>query len=296
MSDEPRPVPPAPPAVTRVVLRSIALPTDLAVGSQEVFGHGIAIALHARASLHLVHVHPAGQEPVYWNQLPGVRQLLQRWGRLDPGAGPDALKRLGIHVVLDDLTGDDPATATSQQVSVLRPDLLVLGTHRRKGLAKLLHPSVAQRIHRASSLPTLFLGHGEAGWVDLNSGSNYLRRVVVPTGQDISPARALGLAAAWLPHLGNGPFEITLVHAGAGFDQPPPPPPAGLDASIRQKAHNLGDVVAAVLAEIELERADLVIMATHGRDSWLDRIVGSKTEGLVAWAGCPVLVLPVGEG
>ncbi len=277
-----------------VLVHSIALPTDLAAGCEHIFGHGLAIALHARASLHLVHVHPKGAEAVYWDQLPGVRQLLQRWGRLDPGASSDQLRQLGIHVVLDDVTGDDPAAGAASQLGVLRPDLLILGTHRRKGLDKLIRGSIAEKIHRASMLPTLFLGHGEPGFVDLSTGATRLRRVVVPTGQDLSPADALGMAAAWLPQLGPGPFDITLVHAGADFAAPPPPPPAGMEATVRQVAHNLGDVVAGVIAEIELEKADLVVMATHGRDSWLDRVVGSKTESLVRWSDTPVLVVPVG--
>ncbi|RME22551.1 MAG: universal stress protein [Deltaproteobacteria bacterium] len=276
-----------------VLVRSIALPTDLADGCEFIFSHGLAIALHARASLHLIHVHPEGSPAVYWDQLPAVRSLLQRWGRIAPGAGPEQIQQLGIHVVLDDVSDDDPVDGTRSRIGVLRPDLLILGTHRRRGLDKLIHGSVAERIHRASSLPTLFLGHGEPGFVDPSSGRIALRRVVVPTGQDLSPAEALGIAAAWLPQLGPGPFDITLVHAGARFPGPPPPPPPGLEASVRQVAHNLGDVVAAVIAEIELEKADLVVMATHGRDSWLDRIVGTKTESVVRWADTPVLVLPL---
>lgn len=274
-------------------LRSIVLPTDLAAGSEQVFAHGLAIALHARARLHLVHVHTPDKQALYWNQLPSVRQLLMRWRRIGPEAGPEEIAALGVRVLLDDLAGDDAAHEIAQELRNLRPDLLVLGTHRRKGFEKLFYGSVAERIFRASRQPTLFLGLDDAGWVDRETGWTQPRRVVVPTGQDVPPHRALDLAAAWLPLLGRGPFEITLVHAGAPSTLPPPALPSGFQGTVRQANHNVGDIIAAVLAEIELDHADLVIMATHGRDSWLDDLVGSKTEQLVRWTKAPVLVLPL---
>lgn len=274
-------------------LRSIVLPTDLAAGSEQVFAHGLAIALHSKARLHLLHVHTPDQGARYWNQLPSVRQLLMRWKRLGPESGPDEIQALGVRVLLDDLSGSDPAREVADELQNLRPDLLVLGTHRRKGLDKLLHGSVAERIFRASQLPTLFLGLDDPGWVDRETGWTHPRRVVVPTGQDFTPDRALDLAAGWLPLLGRGPYELTLVHAGARPAAPPPRPPEGFVGRVRQVSHNVGDLIAAVLAEIELEHADLVVMATHGRDSWLDDLVGSKTEQLVRWTRAPALVLPV---
>lgn len=278
---------------TPALVRRIALPTDLAAGSEQVFAHGLALARHNHAALHLVHVHPADNQVAYWNRLPSVRDLLVRWGHLPADAGPRSLKNLRMQVVLDDVIGQDVALDAAREVAGLLPDLLVLGTHRRKGLARVLKGSVAERIARANRLPTLFLGHGDKGWVDLDTGATSLRRVVVPTGQDVPPERALELCSHWLPNLGDGPYDVTLVHVGGPFEAPPPAVPVGLVATVRQVNHNTGDVVAGVMAEVELARADLVIMASHGRDSWLDDIVGSKTEQLVRWCPSPVLVLPV---
>ena len=276
-----------------IVLHRIALPTDLAQGSQQVFAHGLALALHAHATLHLVHVHPADSEADYWGRLPSVRELLVRWAQLPANADAQALRALHTQVVLQDIKGFDAAREAAREVAELTPDLLVLGTHRRRGLLHALAGSVAERIARANRLPTLFLGHGDPGFVDLDSGQVTLRRVVVPVGKDLGPTRALERCAPWLPALGPGPFDVTLVHVGAPFTRPPPPPPAGLDSTVRQVAHNVGDIVAGVMAEVELERADLVIMASHGHDSWLDDIAGSKTEQLVRWVNAPVLVLPM---
>ncbi|MCK6504228.1 universal stress protein [Myxococcota bacterium] len=272
-------------------VRRIALPTDLAQGSDQVFGHGLALALHNHASLHLVHVHPADSEAGYWGRLPSVRELLARWGHIPVDAPASALKSLRTQVILDDVVAADPATGAAREVAGLMPDLLVLGTHRRKGLSRMLKGSVAERIARANRLPTLFLGHQDRGFVELQTGAITLRRIVVPVGQDLSPERAMELCARWLPDLGPGPFDITLVHVGGPFPQPPPTVPVGLVATVRQVSHNAGDVVAGVMTEVELERADLVVMASHGHDSWLDDIAGTKTEQLVRWCTSPVLVL-----
>lgn len=270
----------------------IALPIDPADPSEGLFAHGVALALHNHAELDLVHVHSPGA-PSGFAGLPGLRSLLVRWGRLPAEAPPQALESLRIRVVLDTVQALDPAQAAGQEVSNLRPDLLVVGTHRRKGLAALLRGSVGGAIARRAGVATLFLGLGEEGFVDPATGLSTLRRVVVPVGQDLDDEQAVELCAAWLPTLGSGPFQVFLLHSGAPVLRPPPPPPPGVEMTLQRTSQNLGDLVAGILAAVVERKADLVLMPTHGHDSWLDDIAGSKTEQLVRWVESPVLVVPL---
>ncbi len=53
-----------------------------------------------------------------------------------------------------------------------------------------------------------------------------------------------------------------------------------------------GDRVPAIMREVEHEKADLVIMGSHGRGGLYKRIVGSVSEGIMREAECPVLIIP----
>ena len=49
---------------------------------------------------------------------------------------------------------------------------------------------------------------------------------------------------------------------------------------------------AAIYEAAAKERADLIIISTHGRTGFRRALVGSVAEGTVRSAGCPVLVVP----
>ncbi len=275
-----------------MAVHRIALPIDPVDPAEALFAHGVALALHNYAELDLVHVHQPGTQG-HFSGMPGLRELLVRWGRLAPEAPAQALAALRIRVVLDTVSGLDPAQTAGREVQSLHPDLLVVGTHRRKGLAAFFVGSVAAEIARAADVPTLFLGLGEPGFVDLQTGALHVRRVLVPVGQDLDDERAVELCAAWLPVLGAGPFQIHLLRVGPPVEAPPPSAPPGLEAEILRASQNLGDLVAGVLAAAQELKPDLVLMPSHGHDSWLDSIAGSKTEQLVRWIPLPVLVVPL---
>ncbi len=52
------------------------------------------------------------------------------------------------------------------------------------------------------------------------------------------------------------------------------------------------DRVRGVISEVEREKADLIIMGSHGRGALYRRIVGSVSEGVMREAKCPVLIIP----
>jgi len=53
-----------------------------------------------------------------------------------------------------------------------------------------------------------------------------------------------------------------------------------------------GDAAAQILGEAEAERADLVVLSTHGRSGFDRFTLGSVTEKVLRKAPCPVLVVP----
>ncbi len=53
----------------------------------------------------------------------------------------------------------------------------------------------------------------------------------------------------------------------------------------------VGQPVAAILAGAEDRKADLIVMATHGRRGWRRALLGSVTEGVLHASRCPVLTV-----
>ena len=55
-----------------------------------------------------------------------------------------------------------------------------------------------------------------------------------------------------------------------------------------------GQAYTAIVDCAEKERADLIVMSTHGRSGLSRMLIGSVTDKLLRGATCPVLVVPAG--
>jgi nucleotide-binding universal stress UspA family protein len=55
-----------------------------------------------------------------------------------------------------------------------------------------------------------------------------------------------------------------------------------------------GQAYAAIVDCAEKERADLIVMSSHGRSGLSRMLIGSVTDKLLRGATCPVLVVPAG--
>ena len=53
-----------------------------------------------------------------------------------------------------------------------------------------------------------------------------------------------------------------------------------------------GNVIDAILETARTEDADLIVMATDGRDGFLDAFRGSHSERVLRQAPCPLLAIP----
>ncbi len=53
-----------------------------------------------------------------------------------------------------------------------------------------------------------------------------------------------------------------------------------------------GDRVRTVIHEVDLEKADLIIMGSHGRGALYRRLMGSVSEGVMREVKCPLLIIP----
>ncbi len=271
-------------------IRQITHPTDLTQESEFAFVHALRLALASQARLDVLHVDRRAHA-VEWTKFPSVHQVLRRWG-VEPQTGSSREVVNGVHVSKVAVYGNEPVHPILAHLNEFPPDLIVLATHQREGLARWLYREVAQTIARERAVPTLFVPTGVEGFVSPSEGSLLLRHVLIPVDWQPAPQIVVDTAADLAATLGCEELEITLLHVGDRADEMPALELAERPGwSWRQRTVS-GDVVEQVLAQAETLDADLVVMGTRGRDGFLDALRGSTTERVLRKAQCPVLAVP----
>jgi nucleotide-binding universal stress UspA family protein len=277
----------APPALP---FETILHPTDFSESSELAFVHALRIATLARADLGILHAARGGGAP-HWQDYPGVRRTLERWGLLPPDSPPEALADLGLHVEKVEAAGMRPLQAILRYLEDFPAQLIVLGTEGREGLPRWLERSVAELVARRARALTLFVPQGARGFIAPEDGRSSLRRILVPVDRVPRPGRAVAVAAALARALDEGETEFVLLHVGEPAAMPAIEPPRHAGWTWRREARR-GNVVETLLEAAREVPADLVVMATQGHEGFLDALRGSTTEQLLRRAPCPVLAVP----
>ncbi len=135
-----------------LAIRTILHPTDFSERSAYAFQLACSLARDYGARLVLVHVHPTVVTFVELGPIPHVpgevrKQVQEQLGQLKP---PDAKVRVE-HVVKE----GDPAIEILRVAEETHCDLIVMGTHGRTGLGRVLMGSVAEQIVRRACCPVL---------------------------------------------------------------------------------------------------------------------------------------------
>jgi nucleotide-binding universal stress UspA family protein len=274
---------------TPPVFAQVMLAADLTDGSEPAWTHALRLCIDTRGALSVVHTRCALTDAA-WTDVPTVRDLLQRWSLVSDVDPLADLRRLGLQVHLRALEAIDPRSRLPAVLREEQPDLLVVGTHRPTGLARFLHGSVGESLARAAPHAALVIPDGVRPFVDPQSGEVRLRTVLVPIGTGPDQQRAIDNAARLARSVGATDATFVLLHAGDPEHLPALDLPQEVDWQWRWQIHPPGAVVSRILDAAA--DADAVCMLTHGLDSVLDLIAGSRTDQVIRGATCPVLVVP----
>ncbi|HZL88792.1 MAG TPA: universal stress protein [Pirellulaceae bacterium] len=130
----------------------ILVPTDFSEGSEMALDWATVLARDTGATLLLLHVEAiplttGGGEFMYLDTRPPTAELAERLERVAP-------KDPGVPVVRRLLTGD-PASAILRTAEEEDVELIVMGTHGRRGITRLLMGSVAEEVVRKAPCPVL---------------------------------------------------------------------------------------------------------------------------------------------
>jgi nucleotide-binding universal stress UspA family protein len=219
-----------------------------------------------------------------------------------------ATLRPGLPVELSVPVGD-PADQLAQVAASHQVDLIVMSTHGRSGLRRMMLGSVATALLQRTRLPILLVraGLGATAW------SEAPRRILVPLDGTEQAERALGPVGDLARLVGA---ELTLLEV-VGL----PLPVAGSydlivtpesDATLAEQARSylaeqaaalrargltvrtevlIGGPAAAIVETAAAGQHDLIAMATHARGGFDRLLLGSVADDVLRNAQAPVLLL-----
>ena len=139
------------------MLARILVPTDFSAPSEAALTYGRELANRFDAALHLIHI----AENPFLRAVVGDRRSLEeaamRWlqDRLT-----DADRRRGAVAIVEH--SDEPADEILRYAKSANIDLIVMGTHGRTGLARIVLGSVAEAVVRAAPCPVLTVRSAES--------------------------------------------------------------------------------------------------------------------------------------
>ena len=240
---------------------SVFHPSDFSEASEIAFAHALKIALMSGATLHMLHVSDQSQLP--WDDFPGVRDTLQRWGLISADSPRSAVTGLGIEVRKVVRRDRDAVKANLSFLARHPADVIVLAVHQRDGHMRWFQKSVGEPIARGSGQITLFVPHGVDGFVSRATGAVSLRSILIPIAQKPSPQPGLDAAARFVRNLQLAAGTVTLLHVGDAGDAPAVrcPDVPGWTWNRMTATGDPADRILHVAADIG---ADLIVMTTEG--------------------------------
>lgn len=221
----------------------------------------------------------------------------------------DADARKGIHITPHLVRGLAPGETIVETASNLASDLIVTGTHGRRGLSHLLLGSVAERVVRTSSVPVLTVRS------DAAINPEGIKRILVPHDFSDASTTAIRTAAAWASALDA---EITLLHVVEPVVYPEfysidvlPDDLMGRliarsEEALQRAAVDLagaipthttvavGRAADTITNFVDPEKYDLVVMATRGLSGLEHVLLGSVAESVLRRCRVPMLTVPGG--
>jgi nucleotide-binding universal stress UspA family protein len=292
-----------------IAISRILCPVDLSEYSARAVAHAVAMARWYEARLTMLHV---------WVNLtpidlpPLVLEEDERGKLLDEMArftGPHAGVSIDFHV----REASDVQQGILDHAEALGADLLVLGSHGRKGVQRLLLGSVTERLLRKVACPLMVVPH-DAPDAE-RDGSVRFKTILCPVdfSEDSLTALTYALSIAQetdatliVMHAIEIPPELSGYMLPADFD-PDAIRTTAISASLERLRDLIPDSVRTfctvetmvvegaayrqVLKVAADRHSDLIVMGVHGRGA-LDLLVfGSNTARVTRAATCPVLVL-----
>lgn len=289
-------------------IRTILHPTDFSDSARPAFERALYLARKAGAELQLMHVTETfGTDPIrgafdarldeqafYATMFARADEHMKRLQAEAEGRGIRA-KRVHAH-------GQQPSQAILEYAADQKPDLIIMGTHGRRGFRRMVAGSVAMEIVRRAEAPVMTVpSRSREPW------DGPIMRIMVPVDFSVHARTALECAKS-LAHRFGAHLHILHVIEKPVF-------PAFYDASVEMMFGNMqsmldeaaaelrrvvgslggpevsfsievvqGHAIEAILDVASAQEADLLVLSTHGLTGVSKFFLGSVSERVIRMA------------
>ena len=277
-----------------VFVQSILCTTDFSSDSMNAFAHALMIAMNLRCEFTLLHASKLRESGLEWSSVPGVRDLLERWGYLEKGSPRSAVfERLAVDVKKVHTKTENALRALLDYIEAYPTDLVVMGTDGPSGAASWFRPSAPEKVIRNSRTMTLVVPATSKGFVSPATGGFTLKRVLVPVVSWPDPHRAITYAFRTAVFSSEDVVHVSLLHVRAGASAVPKITVPERPYLNWEMLTRTGSVAEEILNTAEALDCDLIVMATESEGGFRGALRGSVTQQIVRSSRCPVLAVPV---
>lgn len=277
----------------------ILFPTDGSECAERARRHAMHLADHFDASLHVIQVEERDVELVDVVEITESDLLADLHGGMKASLVLDEPRIQEHTVAYPSVTGGILTYAVEHDA-----DLVVIGTHGRRGVRRFVLGSVAEEVVRKAECPVVTVGRGAVSPQNLEGGT-----MLVPVDFSESRSRVLAHAREIAPVYG---MDVQVLHvvemegvpeAYGVYESVPEAGKlaeraqevlddeveslreAGIDVTVEARSGHPADEVLTAAEDIG---ATFITIATHGRTG-LDRmLMGSVAEKVIRQAPCPV--------
>lgn len=291
--------------------KKILVPVDFSEFSDKAVEYAMFIAEKYCADITLLHAVVLFQEDF------DEKEQLQEYEKIVQRKEKEREEKLKSHCITAEkkgfrinsrlIRGFSEADTVIDFISANDFDLVVMGTHGRTGLAKMLLGSVTERVVRLSPIPVITV-HKEVDNMKIN-------KILVPIDfsgySDTIVERAIAIAEefkAQLSFLHVVEMETHPEFYSISFEPILKGNPklsnhiiknmmklSGIPKNRANYAVTEGKVYKEIKSYAELNQIDLIVMAMRGMSEIEHFLVGSKSERVVRIAPCPVLTIGQNE-
>ena len=285
-----------------ITIKTILCPVDFFPASDAAVMYAASLAENYDAVIHLLHVITpvAAGTYEYAIDTTEIMKAMEESATREVTALKNKLKEAGVSSEFEVRVGD-VYEEIKYAIEGLKPELVVMGTHGRRGVQRWFMGSTTEKLLRHSPVPLITISAtGE-------NVSPRFRRILVTT--DFSDGTPDALAYAFsvaqenesrisLLHVVNdvtadvsGKYRESLTQGVEKQLEDLVPPEARTWCDVDTRVET-GVPYRIILRTLEDEKVDLLVMNIHGK-GMLDRaLLGSTAERVVRVAPCPVMLIP----
>ena len=290
---------PEPSALTRVTFNKILFATDFSEASRHAQRYAVALARLFDARLFALHVEsPVESLMPYGEMSPYLLEKMRDAREIQMRLLQDSLQSEGIPFACMVEVGDIKEKI-NEVIKDYAIDLVVLGTHGRQGLDRVILGSTAEGVFRSINLPVLTVGPHSDPFNPRQPVGHIVYATDFTKDSEAAASYAVSLAEEF--HAGLTVVHVTPEGETFGSDLGRMDtyfyeklrkvvPQFACECNVEYVVEN-GDTVERVLAVADERRTDLIVLGVHNAISFMSHLPGRTAYQIICQANCPVLTI-----